>query len=238
MEVLIVFVIFLVVLIAILVFPLIVKLLLARKFLATPRSDEAVFLTIDDGPSPESTPQVLEHLAASRARATFFVVGKKVQEHPELVAAILEQGHEIGSHGFAHLHPWRVSPLASLRDLRRGIAELAEHSVPGSGYFRPPYGKFGLLSATWVLATGMRPAFWSVDPRDYAAGTAEEVVSCVLERVRGGSVILLHDGFRRDGLSPDQAGEVVGKLLAELSARDYRFATLSEDFGQGGDAGR
>jgi peptidoglycan-N-acetylglucosamine deacetylase len=99
-----------------------------------------VALTFDDGPDEEFTPQVLDVLAAHRVRATFFLVGRRARNHPELVRRIVSDGHAVGSHTWSHPRPWTIGGLETLREYRAGrraIEDLAGRDVP---LFRPPKG--------------------------------------------------------------------------------------------------
>ena len=122
-------------------------------------------LTYDDGPGERMTPRVLDALAAHGARASFFCLGHLAERRPEILDRAVREGHEVGSHSYAHLHAWKTAPWNSVRDTRRGFETLARW-VPRDGLFRPPYGK--LTIATWALAKsrGARFAWWTRNSGD------------------------------------------------------------------------
>ena len=96
------------------------KILIRKNFLGTVKKSACVCLTFDDGPDPKSTLKILQLLNEANAKATFFVLGKNIELHPELASKIVELGHEIGVHSYRHAHPWKCRPFQSLSDLVRG----------------------------------------------------------------------------------------------------------------------
>jgi peptidoglycan/xylan/chitin deacetylase (PgdA/CDA1 family) len=193
------------------------KLILRKRFLNSAKSRKTIFLTFDDGPSLEGTPQILELLKMADARATFFVLGKNVERFPNIAGSILSNGHEIGEHSYAHSHAWRSGPLKTWRDLVAGNRAIKSLSPTGasSAFFRPPYGKFNLISLLYILLGKKRVAFWNIDPKDYCAVSAREVANHVIRKLQAGCVVLLHDGRYRDG---GDAGVTVAALEMILEA--------------------
>lgn len=185
-----------------------------------PRAAKAVHLTFDDGPHPEHTPAVLEALGRRGALGTFFVVGARAAAHPELVRAIVAQGHGLGHHSYHHRDPAMVGARELGREMARTV-DLLESLV---GYrprlFRPPHGSLtpGKLLAAWTRGDAV--ALWSRDPADYGAPDAEATL-CALARpaLRGGDVVLLHD------VNP-RAARVVEALLPALAARGLSATPL------------
>jgi peptidoglycan/xylan/chitin deacetylase (PgdA/CDA1 family) len=162
----------------------------------------AVALTFDDGPDPEFTPQVLDVLAAHRATATFFLVGRRVRRHPELVRRILGAGHAIGSHTFAHRDGRAATWPELARDVwwgRRALEEVAGRSVPA---FRPPTGYYGGRVGLAAAVSGVRPWLWTADPADWRPGITAEAIVADLGPLGGGDVVLLHDGIENP-LAPE-----------------------------------
>jgi peptidoglycan/xylan/chitin deacetylase (PgdA/CDA1 family) len=156
-----------------------------------------VALTFDDGPWPDSTPQVLAILGRMGVRATFFDVGYLARDHPDLVRQELDAGMVVGNHSWDHpiTPPFRDLPHPRVTsEIRRTNTELDSMGVKPQ-LFRPPGGSY----SPWVLKEaarqGVRVVLWSVDPRDWKPGTkARRIVHSVLSHVRPGSIILLHDG--------------------------------------------
>jgi peptidoglycan/xylan/chitin deacetylase (PgdA/CDA1 family) len=186
--------------------------------------ERVVALTFDDGPSPETTPLILDILRGHGAVATFFVLGAAAERHPELVRRIVQEGHEVGLHGFRH----QALVLASAQTLREEIERTAtavRQACPewgkGSILFRPPHGFKTPLMAVRVRRQGCRMVLWSLNPRDYRGQTAAETARVFRAALHPGAVCLLHDG-------PANARtlEVLPLLLAEIEAVGYRCVLL------------
>jgi peptidoglycan/xylan/chitin deacetylase (PgdA/CDA1 family) len=152
----------------------------------------SLVLTYDDGPAAISTPKLLLLLEDRNAKATFFVLGRNAEAHPEIMDRLVLQGHEIGCHGYAHPHAWKVAPWTSVHDITRGYDVLSRW-MPPNGVFRPPYGKFTL--ATWLTLRkrGAPIAVWTLDSEDTHARLPS--INTITEQfVRaGGGVVLMHD---------------------------------------------
>lgn len=188
-----------------------------------------VALTFDDGPSPSSTPKVLAELARYRVHATFFVLGDKVEKHPDLVHAIHEAGHEIGLHGLTH------DRLLSLRHPRRITSDLERaqtliESVTGqrTRLFRPPVGHVSPRTAVAARRLRLTLVGWSVRSRDGLRGsTAADVAERVLSRLTAGAIVLLHDASERETFEPAGVGALPA-ILAEARRRGLGCVTVSQ----------
>jgi len=155
-----------------------------------PAGEKSVYLTFDDGPTPEITEWVLEQLDAYRAPATFFCLGNNVEAFPELYAEILSRGHAVGNHSWSHKKGFRTSVRSYVEDVDRAAGLIH------SDLFRPPYGRI-LPAQVRALKKKYRIIMWSVLSVDYNAGiSGEQVVRNVLENVRPGSVIVFHDSVK------------------------------------------
>lgn len=187
------------------------------------RDRPRVALTFDDGPDPRHTPALLDTLAELQAPATFFVLGERVDRHPQLTARIAGDNHEVGNHTYSH-------PYLPLARSRRVAAELAAADgaieratgiVPSLA--RPPYGGRSPRNVRVFDRAAKRLVLWDVNSFDWKGITADAIVARVLARVRPGSIILLHEA--RDG------GEVtidaVRMLVPALRARGYELSTVS-----------
>lgn len=169
-----------------------------------PEAARGVALTFDDGPDPKTTPQVLDALDAAKAKATFFVIAKKAEAHPELVREILRRGHEVGLHSYAHERLFSLRGEAHVKaDLERGAQVLEELTGTRPLFFRPPIGHTNPIIARVADALDLVTVGWSVSARD---GLASAVPRSIVNRVRrglaDGAIVLMHDASERGSHVP------------------------------------
>ena len=153
-------------------------------------SDEAVYLTFDDGPTPEVTEWVLDKLAAYGAKATFFCLGKNAEQYPDLHRKIVEGGHKVGNHTYSHQKGWGMS-------LERYVEDVDfANQILHSDLFRPPYGRITPTQAA-VLSNRYNIILWDVLSRDYSRYvTPRSCVRNVIRHLRPGSVVVFHDSHK------------------------------------------
>ncbi len=163
-----------------------------RRFTTARRE---VWLTIDDGPDPQDTPQILALLAAHGAHATFFVIGENAGRHPALIRAITAAGHEVAHH--THTHPlvwfWCATPGRVTRELDTALATLRATGVTPTR-FRPPAGIKNLWLASALRARGLTGIGWSARGLERWPGDASVVATRVLRGLSPGAILLLHEG--------------------------------------------
>lgn len=157
-------------------------------------SQRVVALTIDDGPDPRYTPQVLDLLQQHGIRATFFLVGECAVEHPELVREIADRGHHIANHTWTHPDLRHMSESAVRDELERTSDLLHRTTGRLPTWFRAPGGDFSPVSLKVAADLGLRNMSWTVDPRDWSRPGTASIIDTVLKDVRPGSIVLNHDG--------------------------------------------
>ncbi|MDH7576608.1 MAG: polysaccharide deacetylase family protein [Bacillota bacterium] len=187
-----------------------------------------IALTFDDGPDPRVTPLILDILAGRGVRATFFLVARRALEHPDLVREIIKRGHEVGSHGMNHLPFWVLSPGRTRFEIREAARCLRNLTGQVVSYFRPPWGSFNLLTYFYAKQEGQRIILWTLDSCDwFFLAPDRSIIKRVLRRVRGGSVILFHDGrgAGRKGIALVKALPV---LLEKLQEKGYAPVPVGE----------
>jgi peptidoglycan/xylan/chitin deacetylase (PgdA/CDA1 family) len=184
-----------------------------------PSGARGVALTFDDGPHPKWTPRVLATLAKHEAKATFFLVARKAEEHPELVRAILDAGHAVGLHSYAHDRLFALRREGRVRaDLERGIATLEKLTGSRPTLFRPPIGHTNPVIARVVDKLDLTVVGWTAAGRDgVASANVEDVVSRVRRDLRDGVIVLLHDSPEKGNREP-AAVKALPLILDALAA--------------------
>ncbi|MBX3045936.1 MAG: polysaccharide deacetylase family protein [Anaerolineales bacterium] len=188
-----------------------------------------LYFTFDDGPAAD-TPGVLAALARQAARATFFVVGGRVQSLPRTLQATLQAGHAVGNHSFSHPHLAGMPEADFLFEMNQtasAVVQAAGALLPGGRMLlmRPPYGSHDEHTEPWVNALGYAMVMWDVDPEDWSMPGTEAIVTQVLAEVKPGAIVLLHDG----GGDRSQTVAAVEQLLPALAGRGYVFHSLHPD---------
>lgn len=196
-----------------------------------PAGTKGISLTFDDGPSPDSTPPLLELLDRHGLQATFFVVGEKAARHPELIADILKRGHTIGNHSFSHDYLLMLREARTLReDIRRTQSVLAESGITPL-VFRPPAGAIGPRLKEVLAGEELVTVTYSCRALDRGNRNIRNLAARILRRLRAGRIIMLHDlPPRHEELTPSWLAEL-DRLFTVLT-RDYRVVPLEELIGR------
>jgi peptidoglycan/xylan/chitin deacetylase (PgdA/CDA1 family) len=195
-----------------------------------PREGMRVSLTFDDGPSVQFTEQVLDVLREHNVPATFFVCGKNVEDHPDLLRRIVAEGHEVGNHTYSHVYLFFKSRrlMAEEIDRTQGIIEKVAGFRPK--IFRPPYGArwFGLIPT--LLERRMHLILWSAAGYDWKKDV-QGITKATLRRLKPGAVILLHDGRETRATTEIDRSRTVLALPAIITGvrrQGYEFAPLRD----------
>src|SRR5882724_3618520 len=181
-----------------------------------------IAMTFEDGPSATLTPKLLDLLATHHIKATFFVIGENVAEHPEIVARAAREGHEIGNHSWSHPNFGKMSDDSVRSQLRR--TDDAIRSATGSRptLMRPPYGSITPREKHWIHDEfGYRVILWDVDPLDWKRPGPPVVRNRILKETQPGSIVLSHD------IHPGTI-EAMPSTLDALEAKGFKFVTVSE----------
>lgn len=199
--------------------PLILKIF-DRHFItcSVPTKEKIIYLTFDDGPIPEVTPDVLNILKVKKIKATFFSVGDNVKKHPDVFACLIAEGHAIGNHTFHHLNGWKTPPAEYLDDVNH-CNELLNTKL-----FRPPYGKF-TLSQYFLLRKKYKIILWSVLCGDYHAGISkEQCLSNVTEYTGLGSIVVFHDSLK----AKENLLYTLPRFIDHFLDKGFRFESLGK----------
>jgi peptidoglycan/xylan/chitin deacetylase (PgdA/CDA1 family) len=153
----------------------------------TPDPGQTIYITFDDGPHKEITPQVLEILDEYKAKATFFVLGENVEKHPGLIEQIKSRAHSIGSHTYSHLNGWKQPTTEYLKDIEQGNQTLKTR------LFRPPFGKLK-KSQAHQLKNHYKLIYWTVMPGDFDKNISkEQCLARSINNTKEGTIIVFHE---------------------------------------------
>jgi len=162
-----------------------------------PNRENNIYLTFDDGPTPEITEWVLEELKKHQAKATFFCIGKNIDKHPDLFEKIINDGHAIGNHTYNHLNGWKTKTVDYLENIISCQSEICKQDSTNSKLFRPPYGKIKKSQSKKLRRLGYKIIMWDVLSADFDQTiTPEKCLENVLKNVVSGSVIVFHDSVK------------------------------------------
>lgn len=213
-----------------------------------PVTDPVLFLTFDDGPVPEITPQILGILKSYNAKATFFCLGENVKKHPDIFRKILDDGHAIGNHTFNHLNGWKTKTDLYLNDVAKchellklevgswksedGKLEMENTSfsefptpdsqLPAINLFRPPYGKVK-RSQVSQLKSKYKIVMWDLLSKDYDEKiSGEKCFQNVINHARKGSIIVFHDSLK----AKERVEYALPKVLDYFSERKFSFKLI------------
>jgi len=193
-----------------------------------PRGAKGVALTFDDGPDPESTKKTLDALDAAGAKATFFVIGKKAEAHPDTVREILERGHQVALHSYAHDRLFALKGARTWkRDLKKGARVLEEITGKKPKLFRPPIGHTVPHTPRIVRELGLRVIGWDVSARDGIKADPDDVARRVLEGAHDGAIVLLHDASERGTHAPAGVA-ALPQILEGLKKKGLDVVPLTE----------
>lgn len=204
-------------------------------FVGLPKNSRRLALTYDDGPNDPHTWRMMEVLERHRVKATFFLLGRFVEEKPEIVRALAATGHAIGSHTWDHPNLIFASAVEVRRQLEKTQQAIFDAAGVRPRLFRPPFGGRRPASLRVARSLGLRPVMWSVTCYDWKAKSATEIVGHAERQIRGGDVILLHDGgHRRMAADRSRSVEASDRILSRYLAEGYEFVTVPEMMGEAG----
>jgi len=178
--------------------------------------DKEIWLTFDDGPTPEVTPWILSVLKKENVKATFFLVGQQIEEFPELVGAIIKDGHKIANHSYSHKNGWLTNNEKYLEDI-----DNCQELMPNNKLFRPPYGKITKAQIA-VLKEKYKIILWDVLSYDFKQNTSpKKVQENIIQNTTSGSIIVMHN----NQMSFKNLEPILEKTIQQLRAKGYNFST-------------
>jgi peptidoglycan/xylan/chitin deacetylase (PgdA/CDA1 family) len=191
-----------------------------------PNNDKKVFLTFDDGPTPEITEWTLEQLQKHDAKATFFCIGNNIEKHPEIFHKVIKEGHSIGNHTFDHLKGWKTSIEDYVENVALCQSQIVNHGSQIVNLFRPPYGKIKPLQSKILRKQGYKIIMWDVISFDFDASISKEkCLENILKNVQSGSIIVFHDSIKAE----KKLKYVLPKALEFFKQRGFVCSKIESD---------
>ncbi|MGS2727436.1 polysaccharide deacetylase family protein [Psychroserpens sp. BH13MA-6] len=192
--------------------------------IATNRKE--IFLTFDDGPTPEITNWTLNTLKDFHAKATFFCIGENILKYPDIFQNILNEGHAIGNHTQHHLKGWRTTTKDYIQDVETTqiiINKLHKNHPTQSKLFRPPYGRIKPKQAKQLLALGYQIVMWDVLSFDWNNDVSEKTcLDNVILKSKEGSIVVFHDSIK----AKKNMAYTLPKVLEHFTSKGFEFKTL------------
>lgn len=199
-----------------------------------PSPNKTIYLTFDDGPTPEITNWVLKTLNEYNAKATFFCIGKNIENHPNIFKNIITEGHSVGNHTQNHLKGWKTKTEAYLENIEDCQKQLSKfqvenvqtnHTKPTAAkLFRPPYGKIKPKQGKQLIALGYKIIMWDVLSFDWDKNVSEETCfNNVISKAKSGSIVVFHDSVK----ASKNMMYALPKVLDYFNKLDYTFKAIS-----------
>lgn len=200
-----------------------------RTFTALAPGTKQLALTYDDGPNDPHTLRLLEVLAKHQVRATFFLIGRYVQQRPDIAREIVKAGQAVGNHTFTHPLLTFKSEAAVRRELTDCRSALHDAVGEHTNLFRPPFGGRRPAVLRIVRELGLETVMWNVTGYDWNAPPFAAIEQKVTTQIRGGDVILLHDGGHKQmGADRSQTVQATDHLITKYKSEGYKFATIPQ----------
>jgi len=200
-----------------------------KTFTSAERGTKRLALTYDDGPNDPHTLRLMEVLARHNVRATFFLIGCHVRQRPEIVRELGKAGHVLGNHTFNHPNLIFTSAVQTRMELQQCQSAIADAVGEVPRFFRPPFGGRRPSTLRIARSLGLEPVMWNVTGWDWNAPPADVIQRKVTRQIRGGDVILLHDGGHKAmGADREQTVFATERLIAKYQAEGYEFVTVPE----------
>lgn len=175
-------------------------------------------LTFDDGPDIRHTSLLLDGLKERGVKASFFLLGEKIEQYPELVCRMQEEGHLVGNHTYHHVQLDKLNETKAREEILKTNNLIYETTGVYPQYMRPP---FGAWKKNLELCVEMLPVFWTIDTLDWKVKDTEKIVRTVQEQIEDGAIILMHDEY-------DTSVEAALQVADDLKAQGYELVTVDQ----------
>jgi peptidoglycan/xylan/chitin deacetylase (PgdA/CDA1 family) len=196
-------------------------------------NEKIIYLTFDDGPTPEITEWTLNQLKKYKAKATFFCIGKNVAKHPEIFQKIIEEQHSVGNHTQNHLNGWKTTTqdyFINFKEADQTISnnfkrysKLETNTIQAVKLFRPPYGKISLKESKQIRNKGYKIIMWDVLSADFDTSiSSNKCLKNVIKNTKNGSIVVFHDSLK----ASEKLKFVLPKILEYYSEKGYSFKKI------------
>ena len=203
--------------------PWIIKKIFSNYIWNLPNNGNKIYLTFDDGPTPEITEWVLLQLKKCNAKATFFCIGDNVGKYPEIYKKILTEGHKTGNHTFNHLNGWKTPTLKYIENSNLCQSTINNHNSTINNLFRPPYGKIKPSQSKILRKLDYKIIMWDIISYDFDSEiSSEKCIENVIKNVKSGSIIVFHDSKK----AFKNLEHALPKILEELNNRGFIFESI------------
>jgi peptidoglycan/xylan/chitin deacetylase (PgdA/CDA1 family) len=208
--------------------PLVVKKMLPNYVWDIATDEQIIYLTFDDGPTPDITEWTLKTLSQFNAKATFFCIGNNIEKHPEIFQKVLNDGHSIGNHTHNHIKGWKTSTEDYVANVLKAEKVInSEFRIQNSEFkvnlFRPPYGQLKNKQGKALRKLGYNIIMWDVIAFDWeAAISSEKCLNNVLTKTENGSIVVFHDSVK----ASKHLQYALPKMLAYFSEKGFVFKAI------------
>ena len=200
-----------------------------KAFHGLPYGSKQIALTFDDGPNDPHTFNLLDVLAKHNVRATFFLIGRYVRHRPDIAGEIAKQGHAIGNHTFSHPFLTFHGGAGIRKEIQQCSDAISDAVGDHSNLFRPPWGARRPAVFRIVRQLGLEPIMWNITGYDWNAPSAGYIYEKISPKIRGGDVVLLHDGGHKAfGTDRSRTIEAVDRLITKHRSEGRHFVPLPE----------
>ncbi|MFK7782301.1 polysaccharide deacetylase family protein [Psychroserpens sp.] len=204
--------------------PLVAKKMFPNYVWDIPTNTKELYLTFDDGPTPEITNWTLNLLKQYNAKATFFCIGANIKKHPDIFQNIVNSGHAIGNHTQHHVKGWTTKTNDYIKQVLEAEKQIEIHQPKTSNLFRPPYGQIKPKQGKKLMALNYKIIMWDVLSFDWQKETSEEdCLNNVISKSKQGSIIVFHDSVK----ASKNMMYSLPKVLDYFSKEGYEFKPLS-----------
>ena len=205
--------------------PEVIKKIFSKYIWNVPCTEKIIYLTFDDGPTPEITNWTLKILKAYNAKATFFCVGKNIDKYLDVFKQIIAQGHGIGNHTQNHIKGWKTKTSSYLKDIKQAQHRIDSEfqQVTINPLFRPPYGQITPKQGRKLIALNYKIIMWDVISFDWDKNmTPQQCLKNVISKTKNGSIVVFHDSIK----ASKNMQYALPKVLEHFSHQGYIFKAL------------